>query len=229
VDEMKPWLKWPPGCAPGKYFPGAGPLTLSQETRKFATMKAAAGGTNVIRAALGIPLRGGTDHELGRSSASVDVELWSFFRAHKRRPTQTDLPALDLWLRRCRKSSISRRCDELDFPALIVSDRTDRTVNAELRRFFREHKKRPSGRDLPAINKWLEQRDSSLPERCDELGFPQIVTRRTDREVNAELRSFVRTNKRRPTASDLNAIQKWLQRRGSSVSQRCHELFDKSV
>jgi hypothetical protein len=87
--------------------------------------------------------------------------------------------------------------------------------------FFLANKRRPTQKDLPNLDKWLQKRGKSVNEYCGELGlYGTRNMKRTFESVASEIQEFARTNGRPPKRDDpgMPALDKWLQRKGSSLA-----------
>lgn len=113
----------------------------------------------------------------------------------------------------------------LNLPLWTQKRHTRASVEAETRKFCEDTGRRPSNRDMPCHEQWLQRQGSSLAKLCDELGLPGgRVFDRTRESIKAEVRKVFEDTGRRPSKNDMRSQDQWLRKRGSSIPKLCDEL-----
>jgi hypothetical protein len=168
----------------------------------------------------------------GLTMPLVTEEVRSYWRTHKKRPTNSVSPlwaSREAWLYR-RGSSLYKLCNELALPGGILR-RTLPQVKADIRLHYKKTGKRPTQKasvEWKKTDAWLRQTGSSLPQVCAELGLPDLVNLdRSLSQVKKDIRLYYKKTGRRPTQRTSVAwrrYQAWLYNRGSSLAQVCAQL-----
>jgi len=122
----------------------------------------------IIAEELEIPGR----HKIREGIEDAINEVQSFYDEKEFRPTACDLPGLNYWLAQHHNSSVSRLCQELGMPGGRDYTRTMESVENKIRKFFAEHKRRPTKKDNRKDDVWLKKQGSSLSKLCDKMGMP---------------------------------------------------------
>ena len=180
---------------------------------------------------------------LNRTEEEIDQKIIAYCEKEGKRPTKStpDFEGINDWLAK-KGSSISKRCDylfevgKIKVQPLRNLNRTEEEVDLKIISYCEKEGKRPSLKtpDFEGINDWLAKRGSSLAQRCDylfEAGKikvgPLYNLNRTEEEVDQKIIAYCEKEGKRPTRSTLGfgSTQGWLVNRGSSLAQRCHELW----
>ncbi len=141
------------------------------------------------------------------------------------RPTHTDLPELDGWLRYHFSTTVCAVANGLGIPG-IKRNRTLEGAREEVQRFYDEKKFRPTAKDMMALNNWLTTKcGTSVSKICEELKIPGGRNHaRTMKNVRDKVRAFFKKHGRRPTKSDYCSDDAWLKHRGTSLSALCDKM-----
>jgi hypothetical protein len=212
------WIEWPSGCDPEKYLPTTGRFNLQSDSRHVTHVRQFVGiSTNDTRAILGL-IRGSC---WDRTWEEVDKILREHLEQTGMRATCRSHRTLDEWLR-VRGSSIVKRYRELG----LFNHLTLEVVDQRIKQAFAETGRRPTRDTLGKEETWLTRHcNSSLAQRCDELGIPKLRMEHSLASVDATLTESYQVSHKRPTKYDHPNEDDWLRRnQNSSVSKRCTEL-----
>lgn len=178
-----------------------------------------------------------------RRIAAIRRSAQQYFERTGCRPTSHSSKGWEkaaAWLSTTGRTSLMAVCDDLNLPRLTKEPLTRRVgppetgttdIEAQVRAFYKVKGRRPyesDGREWQNRANRLRRQGSSLASLCKDLGLPGGPQfDRTLGSVRNEIQAWFEKTGRRPSANcdrTWQAADRWLRKRGSSVSALSDEL-----